>query len=56
VLHWLDAGAPQVLSPRVHVVVRAGASAMLVEHFIGAPGTRSLSNSARSSWSSAMRG
>ncbi|HKC51826.1 MAG TPA: Fe-S cluster assembly protein SufD, partial [Myxococcota bacterium] len=46
VVHWLDGGAPQALNPRVHVVVRAGASATLVEHFIGAPGTRSLSNSA----------
>lgn len=45
ILHWLGAGAPQAVNPRVHVVVRAGASATLVEHFIGAPGTRGFSNS-----------
>ena len=45
VLHWLGGGAPQLVSPRVHVVVRAGASATLVEHFVGAPGSRGFSNS-----------
>jgi len=45
VLHWLDAGAPQAVNARVHVVARAGASATLVEHFVGAPGCRGLSNS-----------
>jgi Fe-S cluster assembly protein SufD len=45
VLHWLDGGAPQAVNPRVHVVVRAGASATLVEHFVGASGSRGFSNS-----------
>jgi Fe-S cluster assembly protein SufD len=45
-LHWLSDGPPRALNPRACVTLRAGASATLVEHFIGAPGSRSLSNSA----------
>jgi Fe-S cluster assembly protein SufD len=44
-LRWLGAGT-QIASPRAEIVVRAGASATVIEHFVGAPGSKSLSNSA----------
>ncbi|HTO09390.1 MAG TPA: Fe-S cluster assembly protein SufD [Myxococcota bacterium] len=44
-LRWLGAGA-RVASPRARIVVRAGASATVIEHFVGAPGSKSVSNSA----------
>jgi Fe-S cluster assembly protein SufD len=45
-IRWLPGGAARVTSPRARIVVRAGASATVVEHFAGASGSKSLSNSA----------
>jgi len=44
-VRWLGGGA-QLASPRARVTVRAGARATVIEHFVGAPDARSLSNSA----------
>ena len=44
-IRWLGGGA-QLASPRARITVRAGARATVIEHFVGASGARSLSNSA----------
>jgi Fe-S cluster assembly protein SufD len=44
-VRWLGADA-QVASPRARVTVRAGARATVIEHFVGARDSKSLSNSA----------
>jgi Fe-S cluster assembly protein SufD len=45
-IRWLGSGPARVASPRARIVVRAGGSATVVEHFVGAGGSKSLSNSA----------
>ena len=45
-IRWLGGGPARVASPRARIVVRAGGSATVVEHFVGARDSKSLSNSA----------
>ena len=45
-VRWVADGSPSVASPRARIVLRAGASATVIEHFLGAPGSKSLSNAA----------
>jgi Fe-S cluster assembly protein SufD len=45
-IRWLGAGPSRVASPRARIVLRAGASATVIEHFVGARDSKSLSNSA----------
>ncbi len=44
-IRWVGGGS-RVVSPRAEIVVRAGANATVIEHFVGASGSKSLSNSA----------
>jgi Fe-S cluster assembly protein SufD len=44
-LHWLGGATHPAVSPAARITARAGASATVVEHFIGAPGVVGLTNS-----------